>query len=120
MIVTYRPPVAEGGVSQLSIGLWHAQICRHRKHLRHAVEARVWKAGKICMSDIACVRRAQDIGFCGMSDMSDIVSGEKHILFFPQNNVRHFRHPTKTDVLGTSDASNARHAYFSAQKNMHV
>ena len=69
---------------------------------------------KICMSDIACVRRAQDIGFCGMSDMSDIASGEKHILFFPQNNVRRVRHPTKTIVLGTSDASSVRYAHLRA------
>ena len=69
---------------------------------------------KICMSDIACARRAQDIGFCGMSDTSDIVSNETHMLVFPQDNVSCVRHPTKGIVLGTSDASNVRHAYFPA------
>ena len=46
---------------------------KHTKNCKFScVESR-----KICMSDIACVRRAQDIGFCGMSDMSDIVLGKE-------------------------------------------
>ena len=69
---------------------------------------------KMCMSDTACVRRAQDNGFCVMSDTADIFSGERQNMFFSKNNVSCVRHPTKTIVLGTSDATSVRHAYFSA------
>ena len=68
----------------------------------------------MCMSDNACVRHAQDNGFCGMSGTSDTVLRKQKNRFFLQNNVRRVRHPTKTIVLVTSDTSNVRHAYFRA------
>ena len=68
----------------------------------------------MCMSDTACVRRAQDNGFCVMSDTADIFSGERQNMFFSNNNVSCVRHPTKTIVLGTSDASSVRYAHLPA------
>ena len=109
----------EGEVKFVAVWTTYKSITKHfetyflDKHTKNCKCSRV-ESRKICMSDIACVRRAQDIGFCGMSDTSDIVSGEKQILFFPQNNVRHVRHPTKAIVLGTSDASNVRYAHLPA------
>ena len=88
----------EGEVKFVAVWTTHKSITRHfetnnsNKHTKNCkcscVESR-----KMCISDIACVRRVQDNGFCGMSDMSDIVSGEKIFCSFTK---------TMSDVLDIS------------------
>ena len=78
----------EGEVKFVAVWTTHKSITRHfetnnsNKHTKNCkcscVESR-----KMCISDTACVRRAQDNGFCGMSDMSDIVLGKEQNMFFP-------------------------------------
>ena len=78
----------EGEVKFVAVWTTHKSITKHfetnnlNKHTK-SCKCSCVESKKMCISDTACVRRAQDNGFCGMSDMSDIVLGKEQNMFFP-------------------------------------